>query len=72
MELCKLMGYISKMPLRSVRDVTWMSDQPVHLAKWMAALEQVTVRHLANCKLCQIPDFCERHLAECHWHLAKW
>ncbi len=27
----------------SVWDVTWMSDQCVHLAKWMAALEQVTV-----------------------------
>ena len=35
----------------TVRDVTWMSDQSVHLAEWMAALEveQVTVRHLAKC-----------------------
>ncbi len=42
-----------------------MSEQSVHLAKWMAALEQVTVGTIIN-KLCQIPDFCERHLAECH------
>ena len=33
----------------SVMDVTWMSDQSVHLAEWVAALEQVTVRHLAKC-----------------------
>ncbi len=33
----------------AVRDVTWMSDQSVHLAKWMPALEQVTVRHLVQC-----------------------
>ena len=26
----------------TVRDVTWMSDHSVHLAKWMPALEQVT------------------------------
>ncbi len=25
-----------------------MSDQSVHLAKWMPALEQVTTRHLLN------------------------
>ena len=35
--------------LTAVRDVTWMSDQSVHLAEWMAPLEQVTVRHLAKC-----------------------
>ncbi len=35
--------------LYTVWDVTWMSDQSVHLAKWMAVLEQVTVRHLAKC-----------------------
>ena len=29
----------------AVRDVTWMSDQSVHLAKWMPAFEQVTVTH---------------------------
>ena len=33
----------------SVWDVTWMSDQSVHSAKWMAALEQMTVWHLAKC-----------------------
>ncbi len=32
--------------LRPVRDVSWMSDQSVHLAKWMSELEQVTARHL--------------------------
>ncbi len=31
-----------------VRDVTWMSDQFVHLAEWMAALEQEFME-LANC-----------------------
>ncbi len=25
----------------SVQDVTWMSDQSMHLAEWMGALEQV-------------------------------
>ena len=33
----------------SVRDVTWMSDHSVHLAKWMPALEQVSPRHLGKC-----------------------
>ncbi len=50
----------------SVRDVTWMSDQSVHLS----ALEQVTVSHLAKCpkssEVCQISDLGERHLYECH------
>ena len=44
-------------PALTVRDVTWMSDQAIHLAKWMAALEQVTIRHLVKCKLCQISLF---------------
>ncbi len=39
----------AKVDTKTVRDVTWMSDQFVHLAKWMAALEQVTVRHLVKC-----------------------
>ena len=26
----------------SVRDIAWLSDLSVHLAKWMHALEQVT------------------------------
>ncbi len=46
-----------------------MSDQSVHLAKWMAALEQVTVKHLVECPhqlTTQILDFCERHSANCH------
>ena len=39
----------------AVWDVTWMSDQSMHLAKWMAALEQVTVRHLGKwVALCQV------------------
>ena len=51
----------------SVWDVTLMSDQSVALAKWMPAIEQVTVRHLVNGKMCQISDlFCERHLNWCH------
>ena len=29
--------------LKAVWDITWMSDLSIHLAKWMAALEQVTV-----------------------------
>ncbi len=33
----------------TVRDVTWMSNQSLHSAKWMAALDQVTVRHLVKC-----------------------
>ena len=36
----------------SVRNITWISDQSVHVAKWMPALEQVTmvtVRHLVKC-----------------------
>ncbi len=33
----------------TVRDVTWMSDHSVHLAKWMPALEQVTPMHLGTC-----------------------
>ncbi len=35
--------FYTKQPVKSVRDVTWMSDLSIHLAKWMAALEQVTV-----------------------------
>ena len=35
--------------LYTVRDVTWMSEQSVHFAKWISALEQVTVGHLAKC-----------------------
>ncbi len=38
-----------KLGVTSVRDITWISDQSVHLAEWMAALDQVTVRHLAKC-----------------------
>ena len=33
----------------TVRDVTWMSDQSLHSAKWRAALEQVTFSHLCKC-----------------------
>ncbi len=32
----------------TVQDITRMSDQSMHLAKWTPALEQVTVRHLVN------------------------
>ncbi len=38
--------------LLTVRDITWMNVQSVHLAKWMIALEQVY----------QISDSQERHL----------
>ncbi len=31
-----------------VRDVTWLSGQSVHLAKWMHALEQVIDWHLVK------------------------
>ncbi len=54
----------------SVRDVTLMSDQSVHFVKWISALEQVTVSHLAkgtkSIKVCQISDSGDRHLYECH------
>ncbi len=33
----------------TVRDVTWMSALSVHLAKWIAALGQVTDSHLVKC-----------------------
>ncbi len=39
-----LLGYIT-----TVRDVTWMSDQSLHSAKWRPALGQVTVSHLGKC-----------------------
>ena len=48
----------------SVRDVTWMSALLVHLAKWIPALGQVTDSHLVKCKVYQISDFHERHLAK--------
>ena len=40
----------------AVRDVTWMSDQFVHLAKWLPVLEQVTAWHLVKCPL-KLPDW---------------
>ncbi len=33
----------------TVWDITWMSGQSMHLAKWMVALEQVIVMHLVKC-----------------------
>ncbi len=42
------LGIFFRSPL-AVRDVTWMSDHSMHLAKWIPALEQVTVRHLLKC-----------------------
>ncbi len=33
----------------AVREITWISDESVHLGKWMTALEQVTVGHLVKC-----------------------
>ena len=36
------------MGLYAVWDITWMSDQSMHLAKWIVALEQVTVMHLVK------------------------
>ena len=32
----------------SVRDITWISDQSIHLAKWIPGLEQVTIWHLVT------------------------
>ncbi len=52
-------GYHCIYKLRSVQDVTWLSGQSVHVAKWMHALEQ-------------IPDFHERHLTKFHtWALSQ-
>ena len=54
----------------AVRDITWLSGQPVHLAKWMHALEQVTDGHLV--KMYQISYVHERHLPKCHtWALSQ-
>ena len=52
--------------INTVRDITWMSGQSVHLTKWMHALEQVTDGHLAKCKMYQISDLHEWHLPKCH------
>ncbi len=43
-----LSHYMSSL-MSTVRNVTWMSDQSLYSAKWMRALEQVTVRHLVKC-----------------------
>ena len=34
--------------ISSVWGITWMSDKSMHMAKWMTALEQVTVMHLVK------------------------
>ena len=39
----------------SVWNIAWMSDNSVHLTKWIIVLEQMTVRHLVY----QISDFHE-------------
>ncbi len=33
----------------AVWDISSVSDQSMHLAKWIPALEQVTVKHLVKC-----------------------
>ena len=45
-EKCKY--HIGMLPF-AVWDITWMSHQSMHSAKWMSAPEQVTVSHLAKC-----------------------
>ncbi len=45
-----------------------MSDQSLHLAKWMVAPEQVTLMHLVKSNAYQIFIFSEGHLAK--WHIA--
>ena len=55
-------------------DVTWMSDQSVHLAKWMPALEQVAVRHLVKCphQLTKFLIFVNgTGTGAMEWHLAE-
>ncbi len=46
---CPWKEHVSGIWNKSVWDVTWMSDQSVHLAKWLLALEQVTAWHLVKC-----------------------
>ncbi len=55
----------------TVRDVTWMSDQTMHLAEWMHELGQVTVRHLDKCAklLFSLNSTCA---SGTWWHSAKW
>ena len=50
--------------VKTVRDVTLMSDQSMHLSKWIPALEQVTVMHLIL-----IRGTCPSGM---QWHSAKW
>ncbi len=40
--------------LTSVRDVTWMSANGLHLCKWTVALIQVTLSHLNKCYITHI------------------
>ena len=57
-----------------------MSDQSMHLAKWLAAPEQVTVRHLAKYPHQLELANCAKFLifvngtwpSAIEWHLAKW
>ncbi len=52
----------------SVWDVTWMSDQCVHLAKWIPAPEQVTVMHSVKW-----PHQVTWSISYFDWrHLSKW
>ena len=47
------------MPCTVIRDITWMSNRWLHLAKWILELEQVQSG--------QIWNFSERHLYK--WHI---
>ncbi len=47
-EVSSLVCYFRTL-LRSVRDVTWISANAMHWAKWTVALVQVTLSHLNKC-----------------------
>ncbi len=78
--LSSLIFFLLSNQQSAVRDITWLSDQSVHLAKWMHALEQVTDGHLVQCplqlttwssvskisKMYQISDFHEQLLPKGH------
>ncbi len=55
----------------TVWDITWMSDQSVHFAKWMTKLEQVTVRHLTRFAGKSLPRCLGVACSSAGIHLAK-
>ena len=70
----------------TVRDVTWMSADGLHLCKWIIALIQVTLSHLKVCqfhrekgKRCPFPilvplwhHFCIEHVWKKQCPFGKW